>query len=49
MRVAVRYLVRTHAALCRFASGAPQVWTPLTEVDLELARRVSSFMTSRAR
>lgn len=49
MRVAVRYLVRTHAALCRFAPGAPQVWTPLTEVDLELARRVSSFMASGAR
>lgn len=41
-RVAVRYLSRTHASLCRFAPGAPQVWIPLNEVDLELARRVNS-------
>lgn len=48
MRVSVRYLIRTHAALCHFARGAPQVWMPLAEVDIELARRANSFMAAGA-
>ncbi|WP_405686105.1 hypothetical protein OG204_18800 [Streptomyces sp. NBC_01387] len=47
MRVAVRYLVRTQAALCHFAPGAPQVWIPLAQVDIELARRAGAFMVEK--
>ncbi|MFD5831942.1 hypothetical protein [Lentzea sp. NPDC060358] len=47
MRVAARYLLRTHASLCRFAPGAPQLWVPLNEVDLELSRRVHAVMAER--
>ncbi|MER5632197.1 hypothetical protein [Streptomyces nitrosporeus] len=44
MRIAFRYLYRTHASLSCFAPGAPQVWVPLAETDLDLARRVNSFL-----
>ncbi|WP_432112887.1 hypothetical protein [Streptomyces sp. S1] len=41
-KVALRYLYRTFANRCRFAEKAPQVWVPLTELDSDLATRVSS-------
>ncbi len=41
MRVAARYLFRTHAGLCRFAPGAPQTWMPLARADIELSTRIN--------
>ncbi|MEU0739290.1 hypothetical protein [Streptomyces sp. NPDC006134] len=43
-RVAIRYLYRTHSETCRFAPGAPQRWTPLSEMDHTLADRVGTFL-----
>ncbi|GAA3012993.1 hypothetical protein JCM13580A_38590 [Streptomyces drozdowiczii] len=44
MRVAARYLFRTHAGLCRFAPGAPQTWVPLARADIELFTRINSLI-----
>lgn len=43
-RVVIRFLFRTHSGLCRFPDSAPQTWVPLVEVDIDLARRVESFL-----
>ncbi|WP_440575459.1 hypothetical protein [Streptomyces sp. AC154] len=47
-KVSIRYLYRTHSAMCQFASGAPQVWVPLAEVDSDLAKRVGSLLAEGA-
>ncbi|WP_327175501.1 hypothetical protein OG599_09385 [Streptomyces sp. NBC_01335] len=43
MRVAIRFLFRTHAGL-RALSSEAQTWVPLSEVDIGLARRVGALI-----
>ncbi|MFI8815687.1 MULTISPECIES: hypothetical protein [unclassified Streptomyces] len=47
-KVSVRYLYRTASSQCAFVVEAPQIWVPLTEVDTDLARRVSGYLVARA-
>jgi hypothetical protein len=48
-RVSIRYLLRTHSEIGRWVKGAPQVWTPLGEIEQDLGRRIRAFLGTAVR